>query len=71
VSDVRGDLVSFRSTFVFEADRATLTSGSTLRFRRREEAGDSLILAGFAVDDLRGAPGRPGRELVFIARRSG
>jgi SAM-dependent methyltransferase len=33
VLDVNGDLVSFRSTFVFEADGAVLTSEPTLRFR--------------------------------------
>jgi hypothetical protein len=27
--------------------------------------------AGFVVDELRGAPDRPGRELVFVARQSG
>lgn len=69
VTDVRGDLVSFRSTFVFESDRATLTSDSTLRFRRREEVADSLMSAGFVVDDVRDAPDRPGRELVFFGRR--
>jgi SAM-dependent methyltransferase len=66
---VHADLVSFRSTFVFEADGTTLTSDSTLRFRPREEVADSLRSAGFDLDDLRGAPDRPGRELVFIARR--
>jgi hypothetical protein len=69
VSAVDADLVSFRSTFVFEADGVTLTSDSTLRFRRREEVADSLRSAGFVLDDLRDAPDRPGRELVFIARR--
>src|ERR1039458_3646747 len=47
VSAVAGDLVSFRSSFVFEADRVTLTSESTLRFRRREEVAGSLLSAGF------------------------
>jgi hypothetical protein len=56
---------------VFEADGTTLTSDSTLRFRRREEVADSLSSAGFELDDLRDAPDRPGRELVFIARRPG
>ena len=69
VTDIRGDLVSFRSIFVFEADGAVLTSESTLRFRRRDEVADSLIATGFTVDDLRDAPDRPGRELVFVARR--
>jgi len=71
LSAARGELVSFRSTFVFEADRVTLTSDSTLRFRRAEEVADSLMSAGFVVDELRGAPDRPGRELVFVARQSG
>jgi SAM-dependent methyltransferase len=71
VTDICGDLVSFRSIFTFEADSATLTSESTLRFRPRGEVADSLIAAGFIVDDLRDAPDRPGRELVFVARRPG
>ena len=69
VTDIRGDLVSFRSIFVFAADGAVLTSESTLRFRRRDEVADSLMAAGFTVDDVRDAPDRPGRELVFVARR--
>lgn len=69
VTDICGDLVSFRSIFVFEADGAILTSESTLRFRQRDEIADSLMAAGFVVDDLRDAPDRPGRELVFISRR--
>ena len=71
VTDICGDLVTFRSIFTFEADSATLTSESTLRFRRRDEVADSLMAAGFVVDDLRDAPDRPGRELVFVARRPG
>lgn len=71
VTDICGDLVSFRSVFVFEADGATLTSESTLRFRRRDEVAVSLMAAGFVVDDVRDAPDRPGRELVFVARRPG
>jgi hypothetical protein len=71
VTNIRGDLVSFRSIFVFEANGATLTSESTLRFRRRDEVADSLMAAGFVVEDVRDAPDRPGRELVFVARRPG
>jgi SAM-dependent methyltransferase len=71
VTDICGDLVSFRSIFTFEADGVTLTSESTLRFRQRDEVADSLMAAGFIVDDLRDAPDRPGRELVFVARRPG
>ncbi|MEV1288819.1 class I SAM-dependent methyltransferase [Micromonospora sp. NPDC049679] len=69
VTDVRGNLVSFRWTFVFESDGAVLTSDSTLCFRTRDEIADSLVSAGLIVDDVRDAPDRPGRELVFIARR--
>jgi SAM-dependent methyltransferase len=62
-------LISFRSNFVFEADGATLTSSSTLRFRTRVEIIASLHTAGLVVDDIRDAPDRPGRELVCISRR--
>ena len=63
------DLVSFQATFVFERDGAVLTSDSTLRFRGRAELAGSLAAAGLTVEEVRGAPDRPGRELVFIARR--
>jgi SAM-dependent methyltransferase len=69
--DVSGDLVSFRSTVVFESDGAVLTSDSTLRFRHRDEVIASLDAAGHVVDEVRQAPDRPGREMVFIARRAG
>jgi len=66
---LQGDLVSFRMTFVFETDGVLMTSDSTLRFRPREEVIASLVSAGFVLDDVRDAPDRPGRELVFIAQR--
>jgi SAM-dependent methyltransferase len=66
---VRLPLVSFRHTFVFEADGATLASDSTLRFREKTEIAKSLQLAGFRLRDVRGAPDRPGLEFVFIAQR--
>ncbi|MFL5880748.1 MAG: class I SAM-dependent methyltransferase, partial [Actinomycetota bacterium] len=44
--DMRGELVSFRSTVVFESDGAVLTSESTLRFRHRDEVTASLAAAG-------------------------
>ncbi|GIF85465.1 class I SAM-dependent methyltransferase [Catellatospora bangladeshensis] len=66
---VEGELVSFRRTYVFDADGAVLTSDSTLRFRSRAEVTASLEAAGYVVDEVRGAPDRPGREMVFIARR--
>jgi SAM-dependent methyltransferase len=66
--DVTLPLVSFRGTCVFP-DGEVLISDSTLRFREREEVHDSLAEHGYVVDEVRGAPDRPGRELVFIARR--
>ena len=69
VTDVSGQLVSFRGTCVFEEDGAVLISDSTLRFRRRDEVAGSLLTAGFAVAEVRDAPDRPGRELVFVAAR--
>jgi SAM-dependent methyltransferase len=63
-------LVSFRHTFVFEADGSVLTSESTLRFRSHDEIERSLRGAGLVVEDVRDAPDRPGLELVFIARRA-
>jgi hypothetical protein len=68
--EVRGELVSFRSTVVFASDGAVLTSDSRLRFRHRDEVTASLAAAGYVVDEVRQAPDRPGRELVFIARRA-
>jgi SAM-dependent methyltransferase len=69
VTEVRGELVTFRATWVFASDGAVLTSDSTLRFRDRRTVEQSLVDAGFDVVDVREAPDRPGRELVFVARR--
>jgi SAM-dependent methyltransferase len=66
--DVDGSLVSFRGTYVFP-DGEVLTSDSTLRFRERDEVEADLIANGYVVDEVRDAPDRPGRELVFFARR--
>ncbi|MFD0058935.1 class I SAM-dependent methyltransferase [Streptomyces sp. NPDC127168] len=67
--DVRGPLVTFRWTYVFAADGEVLTSDSTLRFRDRAEVEADLTGRGFEVREVRDAPDRPGRELVFVARR--
>jgi ubiquinone/menaquinone biosynthesis C-methylase UbiE len=67
---VEGCLVSFRTTFAFGTDGAVLTSDSTLRFRGRDELTNSLAVACLAVEDIRDAPDRPGREFVFVARRA-
>jgi SAM-dependent methyltransferase len=69
VTDVSGPLVSFRSTVVFASDGEVVTSDSTLRFRERDEVEAELVASGYVVVDIRGAPDRPGRELVFFARR--
>jgi SAM-dependent methyltransferase len=65
-------LVSFRWSFRFTSpgdDGTLITSDSTLRFRTRAEVEASLAEAGFAVEDVRDAPDRPGLEMVFVARR--
>ena len=68
VTDVSGDLVTFRSMTVFRRDDLVLESVSTLRFRTRAEVEASLVATGFELADVRDAPDRPGRELVFLAR---
>jgi ubiquinone/menaquinone biosynthesis C-methylase UbiE len=69
VTDVDGELVTFESPNVFEADGTTIVSRSTLCFRSRKAIESSLVRSGFVVEDVRDAPDRPGRELVFVARR--
>ena len=68
LTEVSLPIVSFRSTCVFP-DGNVLTSDSTLRFRARGEVEASLATHGFVVEEVRDAPDRPGRELVFIAKR--
>ena len=71
VTDVVADgaIVTFESPNIFEADGTVITSRSTLRFRSRTEIEVSLVEAGFAIDHVRDAPDRPGREMVFVAIR--
>jgi len=71
LTDVNLPFVSFRGTFVFHANGSVLTSDSTLRFRDRQEVEAALVGAGFSVEEVRGAPDRPGKEFVFIARKLG
>ena len=68
-TSVRGSAVTIRWTFEFEADRAMLTSDSTLRFRSQRDIDASLAATGFVTEQVRDAPDRPGAELVFIVRR--
>ncbi|MEU9383383.1 class I SAM-dependent methyltransferase [Streptomyces sp. NPDC048279] len=67
--EVDPPLVTFRQTYVFAADGQVLTSDSTLRFRERAEVERDLSAQGYVVEEVRGAPDRPGREFVFVARR--
>ncbi|RKN36985.1 class I SAM-dependent methyltransferase [Streptomyces hoynatensis] len=69
VTEMALPLVTIRWTYAFAADGSTLTSDSTLRFRDREEVAADLAAHGLALDEVRDAPDRPGRELVFLARR--
>jgi len=69
--EVAEPLVTFRWSFRFASDGALLTSDSTLRFRTRVEVETSLERAGLVLDDVRDAPDRPGKELVFVAHRPG
>lgn len=61
-------LVTFDSTSVFP-DGTRVVATSTLRFRDRAEIEADLAACDFSVVDVRDAPDRPGRELVFLARR--
>jgi Methylase involved in ubiquinone/menaquinone biosynthesis len=68
VLDATGELVTFRGTTVFTADGTVVLSDSTLRFRSKAEIVADLAAAGYAVDGVRDAPDRPGREFVFVSR---
>ncbi|WP_216896067.1 hypothetical protein [Nocardia alni] len=70
VTAVQLPLVSFRHTYTFAANGAVVLSDSTLRFRHRKEVEADLVAHGFRVRDVRDAPDRPGRELVFIAEKT-
>ncbi len=67
---MRLPLVSFRCTCTFRAGGAVITSDSALRFGSGQELDQSLAAQGHRVRDVREAPGRPVRELVFIAKRT-
>ncbi|MFF3115553.1 class I SAM-dependent methyltransferase [Kitasatospora sp. NPDC057904] len=66
---VDGPLVTFRWTYAFASDGLVLTSDSTLRFHERHEVERDLAELGYELREVRDAPDRPGRELVFVARR--
>jgi hypothetical protein len=52
---------------VFASEGQVFTSDSTLRFRERNEVEATLVAHRFVVEEVRGAPDRPGREFVFFA----
>ncbi|MEG3633537.1 class I SAM-dependent methyltransferase [Micromonospora palythoicola] len=62
--------VSFRYTYTFASDGFSVESDSTLRFRSRAEVEQTLVTSGFTTIDVREAADRPGREYVFVARRT-
>lgn len=68
VTEVDLPFVRFESRFRF-ADGTQACSPSTLRFRSREEIAQALAEAWLDLVEVRAAPDRPGRELVFIARK--
>jgi len=67
VDTAGGLLVGFQWTTEFGADGDVLTSDSLLRFRSMPEIDALLASAGFAIDEVRDAPDRPGREFVVVA----
>lgn len=69
VTRVEPPLITFETTTLI-GDEA-VPSMSTLRFRSRPEVEADLTRHGFEVLDVRHAPDRPGKELIFLARRSG
>lgn len=69
VTQVALPLVTFETTTTVGGE--IVPSSSTLRFRERPEVERDLNEHSFEVVDVRDAPDRPGKEFVFLARRSG
>jgi len=68
VTQVALPLVTFQSETTVGDE--VVASASTLRFRECDEVERDLTEHGFDVMDVRDAPDRPGKELVFLARRA-
>jgi len=68
VIEVDLPFVRFESRFRF-ADGTQACSPSTLRFRTRDEIAQALADAWLDLVEVRAAPDRPGRELVFVVRK--
>ncbi|MEV0535872.1 class I SAM-dependent methyltransferase [Kitasatospora sp. NPDC050463] len=67
--EVSRPLVTFRWHYIFATDRKHFTSDSTLRFRERQDIEADLTAQGFVLHEVRDAPDRPGKEVVFVAQR--
>ncbi|MET8702057.1 class I SAM-dependent methyltransferase [Kitasatospora sp. NPDC004723] len=67
--EVSGPLVTFRWNYVFATDGQQFTSESTLMFRERQDIEADLSAQGFALQEVRDAPDRPGKEFVFVVQR--
>ena len=67
VTEVALPLVTFETKTTVGGE--VVPSSSTLRFRSRDEVERDLADHGFDVVEVRDAPDRPGKELVFLARR--
>lgn len=66
VTEVALPLVTFEGSITI--GREVLRSTSTLRFRERHELERDLGDHGFSVVEVREAPDRPGKELVFLTQ---
>jgi SAM-dependent methyltransferase len=68
VTEVALPLVTFETHTRVGSE--VVASVSTLRFRQRHEVERDLVVHGFHVVEVRDARDRPGKELVFVSRRS-
>ncbi len=68
VTEVSLPVVTFEGSTTIDGE--VLRSTSTLRFRERQEIEQDLAAHGLSVAGVRDAPDRPGKEHVFLTRRS-
>jgi hypothetical protein len=66
VTQVALPLVTFEGSTAIGEE--IMRSTSTLRFRERNELERDLSRHGFNVFDVRDAPDRPGKEMVFLTQ---
>jgi hypothetical protein len=66
VTEVALPLVTFEGSTAIGEE--IMRSTSTLRFRERSELERDLSRYGFNVLDVRDAPDRPGKEMVFLTQ---